>query len=212
MELALLRDNTQAYILMRAVTILKSGGIVVGPSDTVYGVYANAEDMGAVEKVFAMKKRAKEKPMGVFVRDIPTARKIAYIADAKARFLERVWPGAVTVIFHHKEKLSPLVTAGKETLGLRIPHDSFLSALLLQCDFPIVQTSANISGSPSAKNIEEIQTYFSDIKNQPDLIIDAGEGTQNPSAVIDFTGLKPILMRMGLITKTQLDELLNGIV
>lgn len=211
MEIGKLQEATHAYLLMRAVSLLKEGGVVVGPSDTVYGIYANASDERVVGKIFALKKRSSEKPLGVFVRDIAAARRIAYISDAKAKFLERIWPGTVTVIFHHKEKLPANLTGGKDTIGIRIPNDSFLSTLLSQCDFPIVQTSANISGSAPAKTIEEVKNYFTDIKHQPDLMIDGGEGQENPSAVIDFTGPKPLIVRMGMITKAQLDELLEGI-
>lgn len=197
---------------MRAVSLLKDGGVVVGPSDTVYGVYADASNERAVEKIFALKKRPAEKPFGVFVRDIAMARRFAYVSDAKAKFLERVWPGAVSVIFHHKEKLPAKLTGEKDTISLRIPNDSFLSVLLAQCDFPILQTSANIAGMQPAKTIEEVKNYFTDIKYQPNLMIDGGDGKENPSAIIDFTGAKPLITRMGVITKNQLDELLNGVV
>ncbi len=211
MEIGILQENTQAYLLMRAATIIKSGGIVVCPTDTVYGVLCNATNEHAVQKVFELKKRPQEKALPIFVSDIAMARRFAYISDAKAKFLERVWPGAVTILFDHKEKLPPVLTGGSTKMGIRIPNSSFLRGLLSRGDFPLAQTSANISGSPPSKTVEEIQGYFTDVSCQPDLIIGGGVGQENPSAIIDFTGSKPLIVRMGMITKRELDELLDGV-
>lgn len=212
METAVLQENTQAYLLMRAASILKSGGIIVCPTDTVYGILCDATKEQAIEKIFALKKRANGKALPVFVRDIPMARRYAYISDEKAKFLERVWPGAVTILFDHKEKLPTILTGGSSKIGMRIPDSAYLLELLSRCDFPVAQTSANISGAVSAKNVFEIRGYFTDISCQPDLVIDGGEIENSPSAVCDFTGPKPIIARTGMITKTQLDELLGGVV
>lgn len=212
METDVLQENTQAYLLMRAASILKSGGVIVCPTDTVYGILCNATKEQAIEKIFVLKKRASGKALSVFVRDIPMSRRYAYISDEKAKFLERVWPGAVTILFDHKEKLPAALTGGSSKIGMRIPNSVFLRELMSRCDFPVAQTSANISGAVPAKNVFEVRGYFTDISCQPDLIIDGGEIETSPSAVCDFTGAKPLIVRMGMITKTQLDELLNGVI
>lgn len=196
-------------LVKEAAETIARGGIVILPTDTVYGIVGDARNVKAVRAVFAMKGRPVEKAFPVFLRDIDTARKFAYISDAKAEFLTRVWPGAVTVVLEHKEKLPAILTGRKNTLGIRIPESPFLRALLEKLDFPLLQTSANISGKPPAKNIEEIKTYFEKGRIKPDLMIDGGKIDGRPSTVIDFTGKKPILLRSGLLAKEELDSLMN---
>jgi L-threonylcarbamoyladenylate synthase len=170
----------------------------------VYGIFCNAQDPKAIKKVFAIKERSDAKALPIFVKDIAVARHFAYIADAKAKFLDSVWPGKVTVIFHHKEKLPPVLTGGKDTIGMRIPDHPFFLDLLSRLDFPLAQTSANISGKPPARNAEEIKSYFEGKTPSPDLVIDAGELSSVSSAVVDFTSNEPIIMRSGMITKKDL--------
>ncbi len=241
-----LTQNSLKKILSLAEKILRSGGILICPTDTVYGILGDATNRDAIKKIFALKTRSAEKKFPIFVKDIPTARKFAYIADAKAKFLEKVWlapletarpegpsgaqararsltgPGPLTVVLHHKEKLPKILTphqsklgagqaGGLGTIGIRIPNHPFLLELLSRLDFPLVQTSANISGKPPAKNIKEIKEYFGKERLKPELIIDGGQIDGTQSTVIDFTGNEPILLRTGAISKLELDRLLSGL-
>lgn len=219
--------------------ILRSGEIVISPTDTVYGILGNAESEQAIQRMFALKRRPKEKPFPIFVKDIAMARRYAYISDAKARFLEKIWPGQITVLFDHKEKLPLLLTGGSEKIGIRIPKYHFLQDVLLRCDFPIAQTSANISGEPPARNVDEIKNYFArrhfghtsskyldssnvqkihtqngakfmDSKIQPAFVIDGGALEGKSSTIIDLTRTQPILVRSGLMSKDMLDDLLHS--
>lgn len=206
MEIILLQEN-QEQALEKAEVIIKNGGLVAVPTDTIYGIIGDATNKSAVEALYELKQRSKEKAFPVFVRDVAMARWFAYISDAKARFLEHTWPGAVTVVFHHKEKLPEQVTAGKVTVALRMPHAPFLLALLARVKVPLVQSSANISGAAPAKNAQEISASFEGRACRPDLIIDGGEVAGNASVIIDFTGNKPLLMRSGLMNKNDIDAL-----
>ena len=185
--------------------VLRNGGIVIGPTDTVYGIFGDATKKQVIEKIFALKQRPLEKAFPIFVKDIEMARCYAYISDSKAKFLEKIWPGAITVIFHHKGKLSHVLTAGRDTIGIRISNHLFFLELLSQLDFPLVQTSANISGKKPAKNLKEIQEYFSGGEFKPDLIIDEGELAGSPSVIADYTKENLRLVRSGWISKTELD-------
>jgi L-threonylcarbamoyladenylate synthase len=196
-------------ILFLAEKILTSGGVVIGPTDTVYGIFGKATDSRIIKKIFKMKGRHPEKAFPIFTKDIATARKLAYISDIKAKFLEKVWPGPVTVVFHHKEKLPQIITGGLSTIGIRIPNHQFLRELLKRLDFPLVQTSANVSGKPPAKNVEEVKEYFDKQKIRPDLIIDGGEIIGQASTVINFTGREPIILRFGAVTKEELERSLR---
>lgn len=189
----------------KAVDTLQSGGIVIGPTDTVYGIFGNAENEEAIKKIFALKQRPQEKALPIFIKDIVMARQYAYISDAKVKFLEKIWPGAVTVIFHHKRKLPKILTGGKDTIGLRLPNRSFLKELLARLDFPLAETSANVSGKPPAKNLKEIEEHFNLQELKPDLVIDAGEIFGSPSTLVDFSRDQMRLVRIGWMNKSELD-------
>ncbi|MBI4225196.1 MAG: threonylcarbamoyl-AMP synthase [Candidatus Sungbacteria bacterium] len=207
-----LRENTFPRAISEVARVLRSGGVVISPTDTVYGILGDAANESAVSKMFNIKNRSAQKAFPVFVADIATARRYAYISDAKAKFLEQIWPGPVTAIFHHKERLSKALTGGLDTIGMRMPENPFLAELLKRIDIPIAQTSANISNEPPAQNIEQIKDYFKKSHLSPDLVIDAGELAGQPSTVVDCTGAAPIILRTGMITKAELDKLFSGMV
>ena len=208
MKVVKLTEENKAKILLQCERILGQGGVIIGPSDTVYGIYANASDEQAVKKIFKIKKRAPEKALSIFVKDIVAARRLAYIDDRKARFLEKVWPGPVTAVFYKKDVISDLVTGGKETVGLRIPVHSFLRELLNRLDFPLVQTSANISGNEPVMSAEKAREQWKKEKAVA-LIIDGGELNKQPSTIVDFSKNESIILRSGIITKKELDEMLG---
>jgi L-threonylcarbamoyladenylate synthase len=211
MRTAKLNDKNSKKILSEVERILRLGGLVIVPTDTVYGIIGDATKAEAVKKIFAVKKRPREKVFPIFVKNVNEARKIAYIADAKAKFLERIWPGPLTVVFQHKEKLPKILTGGKDTVGIRMPNNSFLLELLSRLDFPLFQTSANISEKPPAKNIEEIKEYFGKAEAKPDLVVDGGELKGKSSTVIDYTGKEPMILRVGLVKREELDRILESI-
>ena len=207
MEIILITDIHAGLLTERALGIVRGGGIVVVPTDTVYGLVCDARNEVVIRRMFAMKERPQEKAFPIFVKDIVMARRYAYISDAKAKFLERVWPGAVTVVFHHKEKLPVALTGGKDTLGIRIPDHPLLSLVLGRADFPLAQTSANIADMPAAKSREEVEEYFKDKREKPDMIVDGGVLPGAPSTVIDCTSVSPRLLRAGPISPQDLDAL-----
>ncbi len=207
MEILKFSEDTRFGVLSIAERILLSGGIIVAPTDTVYGILGNASAEAVVRKIFSLKKRQPEKAFPIFVKGIAVARKLAYISDSKTKFLEKVWPGPVTVVLHHKDKLPPVLTGGSPTIGIRIPDHDFLLKLLAKLPFPLVQTSANISGKPAAKNLSEIKNYFAAELIVPDLIIDAGEISSSQSVVIDLTGGRPLVLRTGILSPVELDDL-----
>lgn len=211
MEIISFNEGNREELLPRIEEVLRAGGVVAGPTDTAYGLFGNAADEQAVRKLFAIKNRPEEKAFPIFVKDVPVARKLAYISDAKARFLESVWPGQITVIFHHKEKLPEALTGGLDTIGIRIPAHSIMQEVLMRLDFPLAQTSANISGQPPAKTVQEIRDYFEGRPDQPDLIIDGGEVTGAASTIIDLTKNEPYVLRTGLMSREELEMLLQGL-
>ncbi|MBU4274527.1 threonylcarbamoyl-AMP synthase [Patescibacteria group bacterium] len=165
---------------------LKSGKVLIFPTDTVYGLICDAENKKAVNKIFKIKERDKSKPLAVFVKNIVAAKKIVHINKKQERFLKN---NKLTVILKAKKpyKLSPLVYK-KGTIGIRMPDYEVLNSILEKFKKPIAQTSANISGRMATTKIKEVLEQFKNQKVGPDLTIDAGDLPKNkPSKVVDLT-------------------------
>ena len=186
--------------IKKAVEIIKKGGAAVIPTDTVYGLTANALDEKAVRRLFLIKERLLNKPFSVFIKDLKMAKKIAYINNKTEKKLKKFWPGQITFIFK-KKNIPDILTASKKTIGLRGPDCLVIKNLFDFLDFPLVGTSANISGKPASGEIKEVTKYFKNKKNKPDLILDAGDLPESkPSTIVDLTLPVPKILRKGLIS------------
>ncbi|MBU2539646.1 threonylcarbamoyl-AMP synthase [Patescibacteria group bacterium] len=196
MEIVKLEENNSKDIIKKAVRLFKNGKILVLPTDTVYGILADARNKKTVEKIFKIKKRAKVKPLAVFVKDIKMARKYAFINKEQEKFLRKAWPGKITVILQAKNNLPKGVIAKNKTIGMRIPDYNLIRDLFEKINFPIAQTSANISGNPATVKIREILEQFTRDKIKPSLIIDAGDLSKSrPSKVVDLTEEREKIIR-----------------
>ena len=183
--------------LTYAVAALKKGCVLICPTDTVYGLVADAQNSEAVKKLFSIKKRQKDKPIPLFVKDIAAAKKLAFITKEQEAFLKQVWPGKTTVVLKRRKTTLPRILFGrKKTIGLRIPDHPLISFLLKELNRPLTGTSANISGRPPSTSIREITKQFAGQKEQPDLVIDEGILPRSASSkVVDITGKKPKILR-----------------
>jgi len=179
--------NLQTIVKIMVKSI-KQGEVMVCPTDTVYGLIADATNGKAVKKLLKIKKRNTQKPIPIFVKDIKIAKKFALINKNQEKFLKKVWPGKVTVVLKRKGKLPRILFRNKKTIGLRIPDYKIINQLLLIINRPLTGTSANISGQPPSTKIKEVISQFKNQKFQPDLIIDAGNLPKSkPSIVLDLT-------------------------
>lgn len=182
--------------IKNTIDLLKRGKVVICPTDTVYGLICDANNKKAVARLFKIKKRPKNKPILVFVKDIKMAKELAYISKNQGKFLKKVWPGKVTVVLKRKVQSAKLKIYGvnKKTVALRIPNHKVISYLLSVIGLPLTGTSANISGKPASTKIKEVLKQFpfrhgsGQGEYQPDLVIDAGNLPRSkPSKVIDLT-------------------------
>jgi len=187
----------------KAAEILKEfviqGKVVVVPTDTVYGLVCDATNAQAVKKLFEIKKREKEKPIGIFVRDLKMAKKFARIDKEKEKFLKKLGKdlSKVTLILRKREKI-PVGT--RTTIGIRIPDHPLIKNLFEKIDFPLAQTSANISGMPATTKIKALLRQFKAQRIKPDLVFDAGNlKNSKPSTVVDLTGKELKILREGKI-------------
>ncbi len=205
-----LADPRPEYI-DHAADVIRRGGAVIVPTDTVYGICANALDAHAVTHVFNIKRRAFSKPLPVFIHDIGVLRKFVYLDKKRERVLKEVWPGAVTVVLAKRPLLPSVLTGRKNNVGVRIPDSIVVLELLERLGGPITGTSANISGEEPSGKIEEILKRFKKSEPKPDLILYAGDLPDSPpSTVLDLTGPKPQILRMGPVTREQLTGFLEA--
>lgn len=190
--------------------VIKLGGCLIYPTDTVYGLGVDALRQDSVERLFKIKKRPETKPSPIIVRDMEMVRKLAFTNGKIEKALTAVWPGPVTVILEKRAVVPKILTAGKNTVGLRIPDCKFTRLLMNKSDRPLTATSANISGEPSLVSPMEIRITFGAIYPRPDLFLDAGDlFGHSPSTVLDLTGSQPKILRAGPVSKEQLMKMLG---
>lgn len=183
--------------LTRIIAILKNGGVVAAPTDTVYGLLADATNAEAVKKVYTIKGRGQEKALPVFLGSLEWLKDYAVFNNEQSLFLKSVWPGKVTVILELKANHSLAKNAIiKNTAAFRVPNHKLVLAVLAAFKKPLTGTSANYSDMPSCRNPECIKKQFA--HTLPDFIIDEGELTASePSTIIDLTKTPPRVVRKG---------------
>ena len=196
--------------MTEALCVLRQGGVIVVPTDTVYGIVADATNSDAVRRLFKIKQRPFTKPVPVFVSSIEMAKIVAYVDSRTERALTKVWPGAVTVILAVRSVVSPVVTAGGGTVGVRIPDHPMSTALAEKLGKPIVGTSANISGEPPRHAATEVIADFRGKLFKPDLVLDVGRLEEAPPAtVLDLTAPSARVVRVGPVSKEMLVHILG---
>lgn len=208
-------DRPEREKIQRIAGALKEGKTIVIPTDTTYGLAANALNKKAIKKVFAIKKRAKNKPLSVLVRDLKMAERIAYLDSRAKRIFKKFLPGPLTIVVKKIERrlkpaatrkckiLPDILTAGQPNVGIRLSGDKVTRAIMQRIDFPITATSANLSGKKVPYSVEEILKQYKNQKLKPDLIVDAGKLPKvRPSTVVDLSRGKIKILRKGTITCT----------
>jgi L-threonylcarbamoyladenylate synthase len=195
--------------IARAAAILRAGGVVAYPTDTVYGLGANVWNPSAVRKIFAVKRRPLDQPLPVAVAGRAMASEVAYVDARAARVVDQFWPGPLTLVLLKTPRLPLVVTGGRVGVGVRAPNHPVPLALLASTQGPLIATSANIHGSPPCVDADEVRTHLA---GAVDLILDGGTCNAPPSTVLDLTGDTPILRRRGAISRRRLEVVLGGVV
>lgn len=200
-------NNKEKYddLISKAALSLKNGKVLVYPTDTLYGLGANALDPKAISRVYKIKKQDRSKPISVIARDISMAKKIACIDSKVEKILNNIWPGPITIILRKKDVIPHILTADGETIGVRIPSFKFVNDLMSSIDFPITATSANISGEKDLLTPKDILSKFSQTEFSPDIFVDAGKIKHpEPSTIIDLTTQTPKIVRIGVVGKEKM--------
>lgn len=191
--------------IKEAGELLKAGGIVAFPTDTVYGLGAVFSDEAAVQKIFEAKGRDEGKPLSILVGCPEQVELLAAEIPEKARrLMECFWPGALTVILKKRPEISAKITAGGATVGVRMPDHPVTLSLLQAAGSPLAAPSANTSGKRSSVTAEDVKE---DLSGRIDMLLDGGACPVGlSSTVVDLSGPEPLILREGIITKAMIDE------
>jgi L-threonylcarbamoyladenylate synthase len=187
-----------------AALIINNGGTIVYPTETLYGLGANALSEISVRRVFVVKGRPHGKPIPLLVKDIEMFDQIAYVTEQASKLIDRFLPGALTLVLNQKVKLPELITADTGKVAVRISSHPFVRRLFEYISQPLTATSANFSGRNNLYDINEVIDAF---RSSVDLIIDSGSlQPSKGSTVVDLTQTPPSIIREGEISR----ELIEG--
>ena len=194
----------------RGVFVLKRGGVVAFPTDTVYGLGASIEDGRALERVYSLKGRPPNRPLPLLLARTSQINEVAYIPQVAWQLAHRFLPGALTLVLPKKAIVSDMVTAGSATVAVRVPDHHVPRALVEGLGAPIVGTSANLSGKPAALTADEV---FSQFDARVDLVIDGGPCSGGEeSTIIDLSGERPRILREGALSVEKIREVCKDVV
>ena len=184
--------------MSQAAEVIARGGVIAFRTDTFYGLGADPFNASAVQKIRELKGREDDKPILIVISDTKEVdRLIPFRAKAFDDLAKRFWPGALTIIGQAAAELPNQLTVGTETVGVRLPDDDRVRALIAACGGALTATSANVSGQPPARTAAEVESYFG---QRIDLIVDGGATTsESPSTVVDATTSELKLVREGVI-------------
>ncbi|MBI3875656.1 MAG: threonylcarbamoyl-AMP synthase [Verrucomicrobia bacterium] len=194
----------------RAAELLRAGEVVALPTETVYGLAANALDPRAVARIFAVKGRPANNPVIVHVDGVAMARRCVREWPADADKLARAfWPGPLTLVLPRAPEIPDLVTAGGDTVGVRWPGHPFMQAVIRECGFPLAAPSANLSERLSPTNAAHV---LASLGGKIPLIVDGGQAQVGiESAVVDLTAQPPRVLRPGMISTESLAAVIGQV-
>jgi len=190
----------------QAIDILKKGGLVAFPTDTVYGLGANCLDEAAVAKIYEAKKRPRHLALPLLLSHVSQMESVAqFVPEVAWRLAEHFLPGGLTLVLYKAPWLPSVLAGGGDKIAVRVPNHPVPIALIEGLGASLTGTSANVTGSPSLLTAEEVQQQMG---NRVDLVVNGGRcpgGTE--STVLDLTGRVPRILRQGLITQEEIERI-----
>lgn len=196
--------------IKEAASLLQSNEVVAFPTETVYGLGANAKSDEAVKKIFEAKGRPSDNPLIIHIANIEMIEELAaYVPDKARKLMEAFWPGPLTLVFPKKAGLSEAATSGLDTVAVRMPDHAMALALIEEAGLPIAAPSANLSGKPSPTTAQHVEK---DLKGRIRYIVDGGEtGVGVESTVVDCTADIPVILRPGGITREEIESVIGSV-
>lgn len=204
MEIIRLSDSGVKKAVEKAVYALRKGAIIVYPTDTLYGLGVDARNGTAVARLKELKGRESKKPISIIVSDIPHMQTCGVLTSSARALAEKFLPGPLTLVLKATSAMPEEIQLNG-ALGIRIPNHEFCLALARAYDGPITTTSANVSGLPTKRNVNDIIWHFGPHISKVALVIDAGElPSSPPSTVVRCTDDTPYILREGVLTREML--------
>ena len=193
-----------------AAALLRSNEVVAFPTETVYGLGANARSDEAVKKIFEAKGRPSDNPLIIHIANMEMIEELAeHVPDKARKLMDAFWPGPLTLIFPKKEGLSQAATPGLDTVAVRMPDHVLALALIEAAGLPIAAPSANLSGKPSPTTAQHVEK---DLNGRIRCIVDGGEtGVGVESTVVDCTADIPVILRPGGVTKEEIERVIGSV-
>lgn len=206
-----LRNNIDYTKLKKTAEIIRKSGIVIFPTETVYGIGANGLDEVAIKKLYEVKQRPLNKPISLLVSDMNMINKIAKdITELEYKLMQKFFPGPFTIVLKKKDIVSNIVTSNQNTVGVRMPSGEIARKLVEYAGVPIATPSANISGKPSGTNLKDI---MKDFEKKVDYFIDGGESKIGiASTIVKVIDNVPHILRQGSISKEQIEEISKKVI
>lgn len=204
------KENVREDELLEAAKILRDGGLVAFPTETVYGLGANALNEEAAKKIYAAKGRPSDNPLIAHISSMDELPVLAReIPEAAKKLARAYWPGPLTMIFPKQERVPAGTTGGLDTVAVRMPSDPVAKALIRLAGVPVAAPSANTSGRPSPTRAEHV---IEDMDGKIEMILDGGPvGIGVESTIVDVSGPVPTLLRPGAVTMEMLQETLGRV-
>jgi L-threonylcarbamoyladenylate synthase len=203
------KDNIDLAKIREAANVIRKGGLVAFPTETVYGLGANALDETAVNKIFTAKGRPSDNPLIVHISDRKSLSAIVKSIPENALILmDKFWPGPLTIILKKSPGIPRIITAGLDSVAVRMPAHPIALALINESGLPVAAPSANISGRPSPTDASHV---IEDLMGKVDIIIDGGSTSVGlESTVLDLTATPLTILRPGGVTKRRISDALGG--
>lgn len=198
-------ESPDISVISRCADIILSGGIVIFPTETVYGIGVNALDTAALERLYTKKQRPRSKPLLCHISGIEQAEQIAVVDDTARTLINRFTPGPLTLVLPKKDGLPDILVAGGDTVGLRFPSNGIFLALARECGVPVAATSANFSGGVSATDFDTL----GGIAAEADAVIDGGKCLYSQESTILSLVNEPVILRQGAFPAERLYEVLR---
>lgn len=204
------KENIERDLILKAANIIEEGKLVAFPTETVYGLGANGLDEEAVRKIFLAKGRPQDNPLILHVYSIDQVKELVeYIPNIAVKCMEKFWPGPLTILFKKSQLVPDIITAGLDTVAIRMPNHLIALELIELSGVPIAAPSANLSGKPSPTLASHV---IEDLMGKIDMIVDGGStGVGLESTVLDLSGDIPMILRPGGVTLEDLKEVIPHI-
>lgn len=192
MRLGIHREHPEPRKVQRAVEVLRRGGVIAYPTDTVYGLGCDIMSKKAIDNVYRIKRMKEDQPLAFICPDLGQLAKYAIVDDKTYRLMRRLTPGPYCFILEASRDVPKILRQNRKTVGIRVPHDEVALALVRELGNPIVSTTASLDGEALA-DPADIDSQMKGI----DLVLDGGVGGLVPSTVLDLTGPEIVVVREG---------------